>query len=252
MYKKVLKQAYLFIIGGVMFYSCGNETVSDNDTDSDGEFTEMSNELEGDGEINSQDLMDELLDEPEVVPNSAWQIDNYAKHLIGEDIASSSETADYTKGEYWYYQTLDVVGGFASVTGGIEGWKEFVVWRMADGDDLVGEMTVECGPACGYEYTFYKGKGADIAEYTQDELFPLDAMNKHMDLMADIINEKYPVEYPEDRQLVYRFPQKGTGMQVDLVLGADEIQVPILKLAWNKTLFTVAEFLKEGEPEEGY
>ncbi|MFT5821724.1 MAG: hypothetical protein ACI8ZM_002978 [Crocinitomix sp.] len=250
MRKIVVKQASLFIISGMFLLSCGAETKLDEYPEVG--LTSMLNETEEDALNELIDNSDEGLFETETVPNSGWQVDNYAEHLIGENIASSSETADYDKGEYWYYQTLDVVGGFASVTGGVEGWKEFVIWRMEDGDDLVGEMTVECGPACGYTYTFYKGKGAEIEEYPQDKLFPLDAMNKHMNLMADIVIEKHPVEYAEDRQLVYRFPQKGTGMQVDVVLGADEIQFPILKLAWNKTLFTVAELLKDPKLDEGY
>ena len=177
-------------------------------------------------------------------------MNNYANHLIGENIALSPEALDRDKGQHWYYQTLDIKGGFASVTGAIEGWKEFVVWRMADGDDLVGEMTVDCGPACGYLFNFYKGRGSEIKEYEQEKLFPLEAMNRHTEEMTVKILEKYPVDYSEDAQWVFNFPQKGTGMIVDLVLGADEIQVPILRLTWDKSKFNVTEFLKDPNPVE--
>lgn len=252
MLKLANKSALIPIICAVFLFSCGGEPASEVNDELNNNLAQMDSLAEVGGEFIPNDMGEEALHDSESVSNSGWQVNDYATYLIGQSIASSVETSDYDNGEYWYYQTLDLKGGFASVTGGVEGWKEFVIWRMEDGDDLLGEMTVECGPACGYTYNFYKGKGAEIEVYTQSEIFPLDAMNKHMNEMVPKILEKYPVDYPEDSQLIYRFPQKGTGMLVDVLIGADEIQVPILKLAWDKTRFNIDELLHDPNPEEGY
>lgn len=171
---------------------------------------------------------------------TSWQIDAYVTHLIGAPIAANAEALNGKSEFQWYYQTLDIKGGFASVTGAVEGWKEFVLWRMADGNDLVGEMSVGCGPACDYDFTFYTGKGAEIQACDLKSIFPMDAIIAHQKKMVPEIIAEYPVEYPEDSQLVFNFPRKGTGMRVDVVVGADEVRMPILQLAWNKSTFTIS------------
>ncbi len=248
MIKTILKPLSICFVGGALLISCGGENAANNEVENEPENqSDVSLETVIEDDEAVEEAVDQIL-ESESVPNADWQINNYANHLIGENIASSAETADSDNGNYWYYQTLDVKGGFASVTGAVEGWKEFVVWRMADGDDLVGEMTVGGGPACDYQFTFYKGRGAEIEEYSENELFPLDALNRHKTEMIAKIIAKYPVDYPEDSQLIYNFPQKGTGMRVDINIGADEIQVPIAQLAWDKSLFYVDEFLHSPDP----
>lgn len=176
-----------------------------------------------------------------------WQIDAYATHLIGSPIAENAEALNGKSEFQWYYQTLDIKGGFASITGAVEGWKEFVLWRMADGNDLVGEMSVGCGPACDYSFTFYTGKGAQIQVCDPKSIFPMEAIELHQKRMVPKIITKYPVEYPEDSQLVFNFPRKGTGMRVDVVVGADEVRVPILQLAWDKSTFTISELFSKIE-----
>lgn len=247
MIKRILKPLSICLVGGLFLYSCSGEATSNtDDVESENLLDTLSESVVENDDV-VQEFDNQVL-ESESIPNTDWQINNYANHLIGENIASSAETADNDNGNYWYYQTLDVKGGFASVTGAVEGWKEFVVWRMEDGDDLVGEMTVGCGPACDYQYTFYKGRGAEIEEYSENELFPMDELNRHKTEMIAKIIAKYPVDYPEDSQLIYNFPQKGTGMRVDVNIGADEIQVPIAQLAWDKSLFYIDEFFHSPDP----
>jgi hypothetical protein len=247
-----LNALFLSVALTVLLASCGGDSSSDVESTSAVDVDDtMSYDISSSAEeLEEVDMVESL--ESDTVPNSDWQINNYANFLIGENIAADQESYDPNEGgAQWYYQTLDVKGGFAYVTGAVEGWKEFVVWRMADGDDLVGEMTVECGPACGYTFNFYKGRGAEIAELAQDKLFPLDEMIAHQEEMTAKIIEKHPVDYPEDSQLIFNFPQKGTGMTVDVNIGADEIQVPIIKLAWDKTKFYIDELLTDPNPVNG-
>lgn len=151
-------------------------------------------------------------------------------------VASVDELTD-NKTAMWYYQKLDVKGGFASITGTMEGWKEFVLYRKSDGIDFIGEMTVGCGPACDYEFKFYTGLTETIVEVPLEELILLIRLEEVRQAHWKGVQEKYPVEYAEDYQYRFIFPQKGTDLKVDIVLGADEVQIPFAVLGWNKMEF---------------
>lgn len=168
-----------------------------------------------------------------------WQINDYVLFLHKEEVAANAEEMDYDAGQYWYYDKLDLKGGYALITGAVEGYKEYVLWRRSDGKDLVGELTVGCGPACSYDFQFYLGNGDEIKPIEPKEILPVDELNAQMAKLAKLSNEKDPVEYTEDKQLRYVFPQKGTAMEVHVVLGADELEIKLGKLQWNRLTFTV-------------
>gem|GEM_PF-2857430 len=178
-------------------------------------------------------------------PAKTWQIDDYVTHLMGVRPAASAEELNEDQKLIWYFQTLDVKGGFASVTGAIEGWMEFVLFRKSDGTDFIGKMTVGCGPACDYSFSFYTGKNEAISPVEMSDIFPLERLEKERISHWDAVLLKYPVEYAEDYQYRFVFPQKGTDMNVDLVLGADEIQIPFAVLGWNKMTFAIKDFSKD-------
>jgi hypothetical protein len=229
------KFIYGFLILGL--WSCGgsDEVVSEeNEEESDTLMTEVEEE-------------NEELAEDVFIPENAdgnWQIDDYAEMLTGDKIAASADEANMENSVGWFYQELDLSGGFASVTGAIEGWQEFVVWRMADGDDLVGFMSVGCGPVCDYAFRFYKGQGENAQQIEMNEVFPMTEINelqetKHKEILDR--DNGFGFDYPEDAQLYYHFPKKGTSMEVDIVIGADELQEPIFSLSWDKTKFSIAK-----------
>jgi len=193
----------------------------------------------------ASDSFDVRLSEPfdSATASNNWQIDAYVQHIMGESIGMDSKSISNDKGVFWYYQKLDVAGGFASLTGALEGWKEFVLWRKEDGQDLIGEMTVGCGPACDYNFKFYSGIGKGIEEVPLKTVVPVAEFEKTKSKIWDDILEKYPTDYPEDYQYRFIFPEKGTDMQVELVLGADEIQIPFALLGWNKMTFFVKKYL---------
>lgn len=223
----------------VALVSCGEQTTNDDTaTESNSETVENVEEVLPEEEAAAETVNEDI-------PDDKWQVDNYAMYLLGEEITPNSEIADNNDGVGWYFTELDLAGGYASVTGAVEGWHEYVIWRMADGDDLVGQMSVGCGPACDYTFRFYKGQGSGIEDYEMSVFMPLDEIEAHKEKMVPKIIAEYPVDYPEDSQLVFNFPQKGTSMQVDVVVGADEIRVPLLKLAWDKSVFSVEEFYEE-------
>jgi hypothetical protein len=113
---------------------------------------------------------------------------------------------------------------------------------MADGDDLVGFMSVGCGPACDYYFEFYKGQGKEIKQIEYTEILPIQEIeNMLTERHQEILNREIEIgfDYPEDVQVYYRFPKKGTSMEVDIIVGADELQEPLLKLSWNKSKFSI-------------
>lgn len=187
---------------------------------------------------------EEIVEEVYVPENSDgnWQIDDYAELFVGDKIAMSTEDANLENSVGWYYTTIDKKGGYANVTGAIEGWREFVIWRMADGDDLIGSLSVGCGPVCDYSFKFYKGQGKEVEEIAMTTIMPVAEIEKQkVKIQQKVLNDdKFgPFDYPDDVQLYFHFPQKGTSMDVDIIMGADELQAKILSLKWDKTGFSI-------------
>ena len=191
-------------------------------------------------EISDMEALAESEETSSVISDENWQITDYIQHLHGEKVVESNADLDPSNGVNWFYQTLDVKGGYASITGAVEGWKEYVIWRMKDGNDLVGELSVGCGPACTYDYSFYKGVGSQVETIETSEVIPVDELMEYANELQPKAIKEYPLDYEEDMQLVYVFPQKGTGMQVDLVLGADELRIKLANLSWDKEKFSVS------------
>lgn len=227
------KMAFLGCV--ILLYACGTAEQTETDRSDESENMELIEELSEDS--------NKLVSSNEYQP-SKWQITDYAEFFEDACIEDNQDEIDWNdpKSECrMYYETKDVKGGFVSIRGGMEGWIEYVMFRMADGRDLVCRMAVDCGPACGYNYKFYYCN-SEINTEAGDELFPMAEMRKHQEVMYQKGLKKYgDFDYSEDNQLHYIFPQKGTSMEVNLILGADEIEYPILKLGWNKTNFYIEE-----------
>lgn len=229
-----LNQLYLFCFGCFLVFGCVNNSTEPKDESNSNEI-EVTEEQEM---LEAASLMDDTDNESETNAQN-WQITDYVEHLHGEKVAESHSDLAPEDGVNWFYQTLDIKGGYANITGAVEGWKEYVIWRMKGESDLVGELSVGCGPACSYDFQFFKGKGKNIETIETSEIIPVDELMEYANALKPKALEKYPVDYEEDMQLIYVFPQKGTDMQVDLVFGADEMRIKLAMLEWNKEKFSV-------------
>lgn len=175
-----------------------------------------------------------------------WQIDDYVELLMGAKIYTSwdeiheNETAGAS-----FYEILDIKGGFARITGAYEGAGEFVMWRMEDGNDIVGKMSMGCGPACDYSYQFYVCNKETTQKIELKNIMPIAEMDKHKVKMHEKALKKFNLDYPEDISYIFNFPRKGTSMEVDIQLGADEVHVPILRLSWDKSKFNIEQLYEE-------
>ena len=227
-----------FYLGCVFFFlSCGESVEAEETSEPKAE--------EIDTEVLEEDSTSEVTNQ---IESTGWQIDDYAEFFEDACITDSQDDIDWNDPKdkcRMYYETKDVKGGFVSIRGGMEGWIEYVMFRMSDGGDLVCRMAVDCGPACGYNYKFYYCMGEDYSE-AGDELFPMTEMQKHQKVMYQKGLDKYgDFDYSEDNQLRYVFPQKGTSMDVHLILGADDIEYPILTLGWNKKNFFIEKLYNQ-------
>lgn len=228
------------LILGVLLFSCG-ESVSEQSEDPQSSVEEISKDSSS---LNTDTLM---------VEEEQWQIDQYVEFLVGEEVHNSPQEFDWDDEKmHWYFKELDLAGGYAKIEGAVEGWEEFVLYRMESGEDLVLKKSVTCGPVCDYYQTFFKGKREDMKQIEFDVILPMEKLDEHRDKISEMALERleYPLDYPEFSQYDFLFPKKGTTLKIDLVLGADELRMALADLSWDKSIFSIEqlyETLKERE-----
>lgn len=91
------------------------------------------------------------------------------------------------------------------------------------------------------------GNGTSISKIETADIIPVKELNDRMAIFAKKSNEVNPLDYAEDQQLYFAFPQEGTAMEVHIVLGADEMMIKLGKLNWNKMTFTIDYLLDKVE-----
>ena len=242
---------YFLLPLSVLIFACGGEEAPADEAE------EIPGDPDAEVIVNDEPLQNgdytELMDGEQVAieyqpenEDGKWQIDDYAEVFMGEEIYPSWDDIPEDKDFGYIYEVLDVKGGYAHVTGAYEGWSEFVLWRMDDGYDLIGTMHAGCGPVCDYRYEFFKCKGQEITKISMARLFPMAKMDDHAEEMRKkVVADQEYIDYPEDKVYLFRFPQKGTSMDVDLMIGAEEYIVPIYKLSWDKQKFSIEETYSE-------
>ncbi|UKN02897.1 hypothetical protein K6119_05135 [Paracrocinitomix mangrovi] len=234
---------HLWILTATAFlFACGGE----NETNESEGLTEEDLTCESaDVDESVENEVDGTLENGDFIPENSdglWQIDDYAEMMMGQKIFASADAMNNNgDGVEHYYQTLDLKGGYAAVTGAYEGWSEFVLWRMADGNDLLGTMSAGCGPACDYDFKFYIMKDGEKVGEGNNLIPRMEVEDYGASLMPKILEKYEGIEYQEDYQFFYNFPQKGTSMEVDIIVGADEVRIPIMMLSWDKKKFSVKE-----------
>ncbi|MCG8573357.1 MAG: hypothetical protein MI810_00615 [Flavobacteriales bacterium] len=237
-----MKKNILWLLTGLFLLSCGGET--NDKSEASEESTEVAEENATDHELDEE--ISEAGDE-DIDDSDAWQIDDYAELLLKSDVYSEEEKDKlYEEKNYdiLWYETLDKKGGFARVVGPFEGAYTYCLWRMADGSDLIGETTIGCGPVCDYSAQFFKQNKSEGKEVSQT-ILPNEEMDAHRDEIIAKVKEKHDLEYPEDVQYIFELPQKGTSMTVQISIGANELEFPLLELSWDKEKFSIAKKFNE-------
>jgi hypothetical protein len=173
------------------------------------------------------------------------QVNDYAEYFLQERVAINRSEIDYAQWSMGHsYNILDVENGYASITGAYEGSFEFAVWRMANGNDLVGKTSSECGPGCNYKFSLYEiTKDGDID--VTEALIPMDAIEKQRQKLESKAKAEGRMEEEFGSQLKFILPQKGTSMDVYLSMNSNELEFPIVTLSWDKSKFTISKKFEE-------
>jgi len=232
---------YFLTSSFLLLLSCGgtnDESFGANETNTDTVLT--TDGLHDSNSTNSIDNSEQI----QIIPlKEKNQITDYVEHFLGGKVFEDKEKMDFKKGDIHFYEILDVKNGFARVTGYYEASYDFAVWRMANGNDLVGKTSKSCGPVCDYAFNFFEIANIDAKDVTET-ILPMNELNSHSAKIRKKVTDRYVIE-DEESQLIFMLPQKGTSMDVYISMNYNEIEFPILNLSWNKEKFVIAKKIEE-------
>lgn len=222
----------------ILLVACsGNEPTTNTETNDE------SNNAAKDTLVPAEETV-ENFEVKEIPLKEKSQVNDYADYFLQNHVVDQSGNLNFDKGVYYYYQVLDVKNGYAVVSGSFEGEYVFVVWRMANGNDLVGKTSSSCGPVCDYSVNFYEITPEGDVDVTAT-IVPAAEIEKQRKKMEELAVKEGVVESSDDSQLLYILPQKGTSIDVYLSMSSNEVEFPILTLSWDKTKFNISKKYNE-------
>jgi hypothetical protein len=226
-----------FYLVTLILAACGSSENQDSTT------AAHSNSPETDAAVNVESEIIETNKET-IELKEKNQVNNYAEYFLQAKVFEDRALMDFEKGDMHYYEILDLKNGYASVTGYYEGSYQFAIWRMANGNDLVGKTSSECGPGCNYKFSLYEiTKDGDID--VTDALIPMDDIEKQRQKLESRAKAEGRMEEEFSSQLKFILPQKGTSMDVYLSMNLNELEFPVVTLTWDKSKFTISKKFEE-------
>jgi hypothetical protein len=217
--------------------ACGSSENQDSTTADDSASRETDTAVTVEAEINEP--IHETIELKE-----KNQVNDYAEYFLQAKVFEDPSSMDFEKGDMHYYETLDLKNGYAAITGAYEGSYQFAIWRMANGNDLVGKTSSECGPGCNYKFTLYEiTKDGDID--VTEALIPMDDIEKQRQKLESKAKAEGRMEEEFNSQLKFILPQKGTSMDVYLSMNLNELEFPIVTLSWDRSKFTISKKFEE-------
>jgi hypothetical protein len=217
--------------------ACGSSENQDSTTADDSASRETDTAVTVEAEINEP--IHETIELKE-----KNQVNDYAEYFLQAKVFEDPSSMDFEKGDMHYYETLDLKNGYAAITGAYEGSYQFAIWRMANGNDLVGKTSSECGPGCNYKFTLYEiTKDGDID--VTEALIPMDDIEKQRQKLESKAKAEGKMEEEFNSQLKFILPQKGTSMDVYLSMNLNELEFPIVTLSWDRSKFTISKKFEE-------
>ena len=210
-----------------------------------------SNEVELTEEIVQEDkAVEEIIEAPAIeieevveVENENWQIDDYVHFILGTKVGNTFEDAE--EPYYHHYMDLDIGAGYAEVTGAYEGASTYVLWRMGNGNDLIGTTSYGCGPVCDYSYLFQEYDGTKATDVTET-ILPQEEIAAHFEKIEKEMQDKYP-DFTDDPhgQYMYQLPKEGTDLTLYMSYHLNDFEFPIMVLSWDKEKFSVKEKMSD-------
>lgn len=170
-------------------------------------------------------------------------IHHYAERLLGSRIVDDREDVDIRKGAIYYYKNKNLEGNYVHVAGGYAGEYRFSMWKMDDGNDLVGITHFNCEAFCTYECSFYSFSRSDSSEVSS-KVFPLKKMLKHMNKIKSKVLAAAGID-DQDPQFKFILPKDRGMLRVEISMDRNKIEFPILDLSWTGEKFSIQTKYKE-------
>lgn len=109
------------------------------------------------------------------------------------------------------FQEKDIKNGYLQVTGAMEGYYIFALFRGPKAHWLIQQGS-ECGPACNQNFKAYKFVNGKLETTKKFEsLYPKDQVDKHV---AKLIKKLPKGPTDEDLQVWLRLPKTGTSIDI--------------------------------------
>jgi len=167
----------------------------------------------------------------------------YAERLMKMKIVDEKSQLNRNKGIVYYYKEKDIAGNYVHISGLREGDFQMSMWKMENGNDLLGVTSGSCQPVCVYECSFYEFTALDSTDITSS-IFPLQKMKKQLKKMKKKVLSSTQVK-DENAQFKFILPHDRGLLQVFLSINNNSIEFPIMDLMWNGNEFVVQKTYKE-------
>jgi hypothetical protein len=168
----------------------------------------------------------------------------YAEQMLGCKIVENKEDVDLRKGILYYYAVKDIAGNYGHISGGYTGDYYVSLWKMDNGNDLIGFTHFNCEASCLYECSFYESNLESMNEVTT-EIFPVKKMTKHMNKMKKkVLGSGVDIQDPK-AQFKFILPHGHGLLSVYLSIDNNKLEFPLLELEWNGEEFQIHTKYKE-------
>ena len=167
----------------------------------------------------------------------------YAERLMGMKIVDDKNQLNRSKGIVYYYKEKDIAGNFVHVSGLREGDFQMAMWKMDNGNDLIGVTSGSCQPVCLYECSFYEFTALDSTDITSS-IFPLKKMSKQLKKMKKKVLSSTLVK-DDNAQFKFILPHDKGVVAVFLSINSNSIEFPIMDLIWDGNQFVIQKTYKE-------
>ncbi|MFT4600573.1 MAG: hypothetical protein ACI857_000748 [Arenicella sp.] len=168
----------------------------------------------------------------------------YAERMLGSKIVDKKDDLAIRQGILYYYKTLDIPGKYVHVSGGYSGDFKFAMWKMTNGNDLIGITNDNCQPICKYACSMYEFTEHDSVDVSAT-IFPINKMEKHLaKLKKKVLAENSDIT-DDAAQYKFELPLDGDPMIVYLTMNHNKFKTPLLELEWNGEQFVIQKKYKD-------
>ena len=167
----------------------------------------------------------------------------YAERLMKSKIMDDQKDVDLRKGRHYYYKIKELASNYVRISGGLGGDYVMAMWKMDNGNDLVGVTAINCSPICIYECSFYEF-GEESQKTVTTEVLPVNKMKKHFDKIYRKLRKEDRTN-EEVAQWKFILPRKGYPMELEFSINKNKTEFPAVQLEWNGSKFVVKKKYKE-------